>query len=213
MYTIYVNDCPLTLVGAGERTAHPFTLRYPGAPKFFLTVTGTLEGGNQPQGIQVVCADPEAAWRDFRSHYDIVEAAGGAVFATERDEPKLLCIYRRGAWDLPKGKIDVGESPEDAALREVSEETGLTRLRLGSPLPTTYHTYYTPKKGRRVLKPTYWYRMTAPADSPLVPQTEEDIERAEWVSLAELDGITAGMYRSLRPVVTAARAASDAPSR
>ncbi len=195
MYTIYVNDCPLILASSAEAPEHDFTLRYVGKPKFFLQITGTLEGGAHPAGCVVLCDDVEQAWRDFRKHYAWVEAAGGVV----RNGDKVLCIYRRDHWDLPKGKIDEGESPSAAALREVEEETGVSDLVLGEALPTTYHTYYTGKK-KRVLKPTYWYSMSS-QQHELVPEEEEDIEVARWVGADELPGIIEQMYVSLREVV------------
>ena len=198
MYTIYVNDCPLTLVAVDAPTGHAFSLRYPGSPKFFLQVVGTLEGGGHPGGTEVRCVDVEEAWRDFRKHFRWVEAAGGAVVNGGR----LLCIHRLGRWDLPKGKIDEGESRGEAALREVEEETGLAELALGRELITTYHTYTT-RKGRRVLKPTYWFAMQS-AQEALVPQAEENIEEARWVSSAELPAVRDGMYPSLHAVLDAA---------
>ena len=69
-----------------------------------------------------------------------------------------LLIFRRGHWDLPKGKIDPGETPEQAAIREVQEETGLRELTLGPALPASFHTYRD-QQDRRVLKQTYWYLM------------------------------------------------------
>ena len=200
MYTIYVNDSPLTLVNEDEKVEHSFTLRYTNKPKFFLQITGTLEGGGHPLGTQVICQDLEKAWKDFQKHHEWIAAAGGAVI----NDGRLLCIYRRGNWDLPKGKIDEGESRDEAALREVEEETGLKRLILGAALPTTYHTYYT-HKGKRVLKPTYWYLMQS-LDVELIPQTEEDIEEARWVAVSELPAILEKMYPSLHQVVEAATA-------
>ena len=57
---------------------------------------------------------------DFQGLYKIIEAAGGVVF-NEKNE--ILMIYRLKTWDLPKGKIEKGETPADAAFREVCEET------------------------------------------------------------------------------------------
>ena len=206
MYTIHVNDSPLRLVGADRDLPNgTFALRYTGKPKFFLTATGTLEGGGHPEGMWVRCGDVEAAWRDLRKHFRWVPAAGGAVL----NKGRLLCIYRRGSWDLPKGKIDAGESPAEAALREVAEETGLDDVGLGRSLPTTYHTYYT-RKGNRVLKPTHWFAMTTQQER-LVAQTEEDIEEARWVPPAELGHVRAGMYPSLHAVVDAVLASPPRP--
>ncbi|MFZ4634294.1 MAG: NUDIX hydrolase [Saprospiraceae bacterium] len=116
-----------------------------------------------------------ANWDTFQQPYKLLEAAGGLVF---NPQGELLVFLRRGAWDLPKGKIDPGETPEQAALREVEEETGLQALELGPFIAHTFHTY--PLKGRQILKKTWWYRMhTTQTDT--TPQTEEDIEEIQWV--------------------------------
>jgi len=62
--------------------------------------------------------------------------AGGGVVMNERDE--VLMIFRRGKWDLPKGKCDDGEEIDACALREVSEETGLHQLKLEEKICDTY---------------------------------------------------------------------------
>ena len=107
--------------------------------------------------------------------YTIIHAAGGIV---TNENGEILMIFRRGKWDFPKGKVEPDESCEAAALREVTEETGVHGLQLGEALPMTQHTY--DLHGTHILKHTHWYRMTAPAQV-LIPQTEEDIEQALWV--------------------------------
>jgi 8-oxo-dGTP pyrophosphatase MutT (NUDIX family) len=184
MYKIYINDRPLTLCDPLEmaqkgtpKDGH-LVARYPGKPKFILNYVDLLEKGSpQVEEVTLFHTDLEELWEDFRGHYKILEAAGGLVrnFAHQ-----WLLIYRLDSWDLPKGKIDPGETPEEAAVREVQEETGLTSLTLGEQLPTTYHTYRD-KKDRRILKPTYWYLMDTP-ETKLTPQTEENIEQAVWMS-------------------------------
>ena len=199
MYTAYVNDSPLRIAarGASVPGAPELTLRYRGGAKFLLQLIGTLEGGRHPEGALLTAEDPEVAWADFQKLYKLVPAAGGAVV----NDGRLLCIYRRGSWDLPKGKIDDGEGERDAAVREVQEETGLRDVEITRELPVTYHTYKT-GKGKRILKPTFWYEMQTTQES-LVPETEEDIEEARWVSPKEMAEVRAGMYRSLQPVVDA----------
>lgn len=118
----------------------------------------------------------------FCQSYKIIEAAGGLVF---NDEHKLLAILRNGIWDLPKGKVEKGESCEDAALREVEEECGLKKIKLIKFLTKTYHTYFDPRKKRRVLKISHWYEMKSKSEQ-LSPQTEEGIEAAVWLDLNEL---------------------------
>jgi 8-oxo-dGTP pyrophosphatase MutT (NUDIX family) len=198
MYTIYVNGSPLRLRSEAIEPRPELTLRYPGKKQFFLQLTDTLESGSYDDGAVVICPDVEEAWEAFKGLHKWIPAAGGAVW----NDGKLLCIHRRGSWDLPKGKIDKGETIPEAAVREVQEETGINQIDLGAALPTTYHTYRT-KKGKRVLKPTYWFHMET-NDAELVPQAEEDIEKAEWIGLDGLAEIKAGMYKSLHHVVDAA---------
>ena len=109
----------------------------------------------------------------------LVVAAGGYVVRAGKKKPEVLLIYRRGKWDLPKGKLEKGESIETCALREVQEEVGIKKLKMLTPAGTTFHTY--PEKGRLKLKTTYWYLMHTPETS-FTPQTEEDIEAVAWVT-------------------------------
>ena len=182
MYKIYVNGTPLHLVhssyenlpvpGADEAV---FVMRYPGKKKFLLNYVDMLEKNRSYRAVFIHHHDLERLRDDFWQHFKIVEAAGGVVFNADR----ILMMYRRNSWDLPKGKIDRGETREVAAVREVEEETGLSGVERHELVATTYHTYREKKK--RILKPTYWYRMSTGQEA-LVPQTEEDIEELRWVA-------------------------------
>ncbi len=122
---------------------------------------------------------PLAAIRNlnpYRSPKHIV-AAGGYVMRRGKKGPKLLMIHRRGVWDLPKGKLDPGETIEACALREVREEVGIEQLELIQPLGTTFHDFT--MRGRYRIKTTYWYLMTTP-ERDFTPQAEEDIEKVKW---------------------------------
>ena len=100
-----------------------------------------------------------------------VQAAGGAVLA---DDGRVVLVHRPryDDWTLPKGKLDGGESFEDAALREVEEETGL-RCRLVRELPSVG---YQDAKGRpKIVR--YWL-MEVEADLGFVPGDEVDEVRS-----------------------------------
>ncbi len=122
----------------------------------------------------------EKAFEKFKKLFKYIYAAGGLI---EKDD-KYLFIYRLKKWDLPKGKLDLGESPEEAAIRECEEECGITQLTILKSLQPTYHIYE--YKGAYALKHTYWYHMSTKHTSNLVPQLEENIERVEWFTKTQI---------------------------
>lgn len=199
MYKIYINGAPLFLQSAArvqsatsERT---LVTRYPGKPKFLLNYADMMEKGHRFDSVTLYADDVELLFTDFAAHYKIIEAAGGVVINSNN---KVLLIFRRGSWDLPKGKIDPGETKEAAAVREVQEETGLQHLKLGNFLTETYHTYKEAKT--RILKRTYWYLMST-SETMLIPQTEEDIEQAVWITLASFLKEETQIYGNIRDVL------------
>jgi len=185
MYKIYVNGRPIVLSAIPEGGFQPssapenLTTIYTGNPKSLLGYVDMLEKNPRFGKVSLYSPDAEKLFLDFKGQFTVLEAAGGLVY---NKQGQALLIYRRGSWDLPKGKIDPGETPKEAAVREVKEETGLRDVDVGDFLGTTYHTYRDEQHGR-VLKPTYWYRMSA-AQTELEPETEEDIELASWMDVA-----------------------------
>lgn len=133
----------------------------------------------------------------FYKKFTIITAAGGLVQNEKKD---ILLIFRRGKWDLPKGKIDKGESLEQCAIREVEEETGLKGVKLIKPLTITYHTYH--EGARYILKESHWFAMKSSGKQELIPQTEEDILEIKWVKPAELDQYLENTYPSVAEVLS-----------
>ena len=134
----------------------------------------------------------------LKSSYHVIEAAGGLVYTPDH---KLLLIFRRGKWDLPKGKLDAGETLVECALREIKEETGATALHIHQPLQVTYHTYF--ERGQNILKQSHWYLILTENTSDLKPQQEEDIEKCEWVSIENLSTHRKNMHASIQDVLDA----------
>ena len=112
---------------------------------------------------------------------------------------QVLFIFRRGKWDLPKGKLDDGEEIEACALREIEEETGATGLSIEKPFHITYHTYF--EGDKQVLKESHWFLVNTSEKTILNPQTEEDIEKCEWVPLNRLGNYMSNMHASIIDVV------------
>jgi 8-oxo-dGTP pyrophosphatase MutT (NUDIX family) len=131
------------------------------------------------------------------SLFPIVEAAGGLVKKTSGE---ILFIFRYGKWDIPKGKCEIGEKPEETAVREVTEETGVTGLSITKELVPTYHTYKI--EGNRVIKKTWWYEMTYADDSLMIPQKIEDITVVKWMALKDIPWIMRDSYASVIELLT-----------
>ena len=129
-------------------------------------------------------------------------AAGGLV---TNPKGQILWIYRRGFWDLPKGKLDEGETIQTCALREVAEETGIKDIRLHELLKFTNHIYFDKYLNQEVVKRTYWFHMTIPTTQSGVPQITEDIEKIEWHSLATAKHCLAQTYPTIIEVIEAYR--------
>ncbi len=141
--------------------------------------------------------DIEELQDSFRECFIPIYAAGGLV-RNLKDE--FLFIYRRGKWDLPKGKVDDGESYAAAALREVEEECGITDLKIVRPLLSTYHTY--PYHDGLALKKTFWFEMIYKGTETPKPQTEEDIKEVRWIKENELKNYLPESYSTIVDVFT-----------
>ena len=132
--------------------------------------------------------------KEFFKHFKVVKAGGGLIKNMAGD---ILLIFRRGKWDLPKGKLDDNETLLECALREVKEETGLTQIKAGKKIDVTYHTYM--EFGKHILKESHWYMMHATTAEILVPQTEEDITDIRWVKKDELGNYLIILFQQSHP--------------
>ena len=112
----------------------------------------------------------------FFKNFTLIKAGGGLV---KNKYGEILLIFRRGKWDLPKGKLDDNETIEQCAKREVREETGLKEITVSKQIETTYHTYT--EFGAHILKESHWFAMKALGNEKLIPQIEEGIVEILWV--------------------------------
>ena len=140
--------------------------------------------------------DLEKLKKAFLKHFTLIQAAGGLV---ENEKGEWLLIFRRGKWDLPKGKLDKGETLEECAVREVQEETGLQKIKLKDKIGITYHTY--DEFGKHILKESHWYKMKGSSKETIVPQTTEDILEINWVKKDKLEKYLQNTYPSIAEVL------------
>jgi 8-oxo-dGTP pyrophosphatase MutT (NUDIX family) len=106
-------------------------------------------------------------------------SAGGVVYRLEAGAPLYLLIRDSYSnWGFPKGHVESGEGADEAALREVREETGLAELALRGTIDTI--DWYFRFRGRLIHKVCHFYLMqTAQADT--LPQRAEGITACQWV--------------------------------
>ena len=130
----------------------------------------------------------------FEKAFKNVKAGGGLV---KNSKGEFLLIFRRGKWDLPKGKLDTGETLEMCALREVQEETGVSDLKIVKEIPKTYHLFANSNK-EIILKKCYWFEMETADESPLKPQLEEEISEAVWLAREKVESLKPLMYPTIQ---------------
>lgn len=145
--------------------------------------------------LYIISSDPDRNFELFCSQFKIVDAAGGVV---ENESGEVLMIFRRRWWDLPKGHVENGESNEQAAIREVCEETGLQNVKIIEPICTTQHFYNT--YGEWEIKKIWWYLMKTEGVPKITPQTEEGISRVEWLRGDKLWSAVAMSYSTIKDV-------------
>lgn len=190
MYKVFINDSSLSFINSPSLSPDDY-LEYRTGFDFESLIT-ELEATTEAKHFCVGFENLETLWEDFKSNFKIIEAAGGIV---TNDKTQVLVIYRLGCWDLPKGKIEIGEAKKEAAVREVEEECGIEDLKILGELPNTYHVYTL--KGKRILKFTYWYEMETFYSGELIPQLEEDILEAKWVEKHDLITYVPKTYSSI----------------
>jgi ADP-ribose pyrophosphatase YjhB (NUDIX family) len=199
---IYFNNKPMFLCDKVDKTLEPY-LHHDDAVYIdeFSThaINAMLHEMEQPKVHAGIYYNPnlEALKKAFWKKFTVIKAAGGLVFNKENN---LLLIFRRGHWDLPKGKLDPGETLAECAVREVQEETGLTNIELLDTLMTTYHTYH--ENGKFILKESYWYQMKVNSNQLLIPQLSEDIRQAIWADESKTTDCLKDAFSSVVDVVT-----------
>jgi len=144
----------------------------------------------------IICANPTAVFKQLKQQFTLINAAGGLV---KNSQSEYLFIFRRGKWDLPKGKLDEGEDFETAAIREVQEECGITHIELGDLYHLSYHIYE--ENNDWILKQTNWYLMKS-EEKNLIPQLEEGITQTAWLPTSQFEKVRENTYASIDEIIS-----------
>ena len=193
MYKVFVNDKPIILTDS-LKNENSFPV-YIFKEVVLDEILHKLKRGNT-LGINLFTPNIEGDWKKFKEHFKVVPAAGGLVVNPNKE---LLFIFRSNTWDLPKGRIEEGESIEETAIREVEEECGAENLTLIKPLITTHHLFYMDKIQQ--MKITYWYLMNADFQKNLTPQLEEGITQVVFKNKEEVKRAMQNTYANIKLVL------------
>ena len=195
MYQIYINQTALIIA----ETIDPALTDYQqiDTENFqFRSFYDRFKDDPLPAAYTVLSKNPKELFKKIKYSLKYIKAAGGLV---RNEENKYLFIFRKGKWDLPKGKIDFGEKTKKAAVREVEEECGITITSLDDKLCKTYHVYE--MNGEIVFKKTTWYRMRADDQPVLTPQREEGITDARWLAPGDFMMVKQNTFPLIRDVI------------
>jgi len=203
MYKVFLNDRVVNIVAPGKITL-----------KKTLKVVDNLDNVEDTKKwfsnfsehdiseVFILHQNPDEFFKNtFSKAFTKINAAGGLV--VKKNE--ILFILRHKIWDLPKGKIDKGETIEEAALREVSEECGIVGQQIIKHLPSTFHIYkspYSKTKGKWILKQTFWFEMKYEGQFSGTPQLDEDITEVRWFDRSSINLVLSNTYSSLKPIVS-----------
>jgi len=198
MYKVFFNDRNIFLTDDFTKT---FQLKYGLFYKFhkkeeLMELLSFYRNLKKIDNLFIFHDDMEELRNVFRSCFMNIDAAGGVI---RNKKGQILIINRRGRWDLPKGKLDAGESFEEAASREVEEECGIQGSTIICRLLSTYHSYLI--EDQAVLKKTMWFEMMYKGNQEPVPQQKEDITDIRWVSPSEISVIMKGTYGAILDVL------------
>ncbi len=191
MYKVFYYEKPLTLSEKPVPEAKNLTFFNEGQ---FDEALALLKNDDASH-VHIYHHNLEKLWEKFINHFYYLEAAGGLV---RNSDDKILFIYRLEKWDLPKGKVEVGETTELAAVREVEEECGINQLKIIKFITNTYHIYFDTKLH---LKSTFWYEMYYDGNEELIPQIEEGIGIAKWKSKYEIPELLNQTYENIKIVL------------
>lgn len=194
MYKVFVNEKKLLISKHSEELEK--NLEY----ESFTTLEIALDllENTSVKELNVFGENIDEIWHEFQKLFRIIEAAGGLV---NNPGGEMLFIKRLGKWDLPKGKMEKGESREESAVREIEEETGLVDVELAEFINTTYHIYIE-RNGDKILKCTHWFEMNFDGEDTSKPQIEEGITEVAWKNTTQIeDEVFPSTFQNIKLIV------------
>lgn len=214
MKTLFIHSKPVLISDKESKNETPsyprLTILQNPQPDLLPTLLDKLKE-EASNGYHFIVDNPSETWESLLKNFNHWQAAGGLVLNTAGE---ILFLFRRGKWDLPKGKMDAGENPEETALREVTEETGLKNIKIIQKLTDTWHSYplsvykNLPQKEadtrKDILKQTHWFKMEFTGSELTIPQIEEDIIDIQWIKPENTEKYLNYSYPNIRQVFKAA---------
>ncbi len=190
MYKVFVNDKPLFLTNeiAKETDFQLFLLETVDIEQLIIKMFN-----NKIKKANLYYPDEKEILKKVKEKIPVCKAGGGLVY---NKKGEVLFIYRNGKWDLPKGGREKGEEIELTAIREVEEETGVSRLKIKEKLQKTYHIFK--RNGKYKLKITQWYEMTTTFEGVLIPQAKEGIEKVAWLNPEQVKEALNNSYENIK---------------
>ena len=189
-YKVFINTKLIILTTVLPKSKHALVL--PLLASSLNTILHAIKE-TKAKKIYLIGDNPSMLLETFKSKLPVVQAGGGLV---RNKSGKMLFIFRKGKWDLPKGKIDKGETLEKGAKREVKEETGVKKLELNGLAGVTYHIFK--RNDKYQLKETHWFHMTTTYTGKLKPELQEDITEAKWKGPKKTEKALENSYGNIR---------------
>ncbi|MCT4614242.1 MAG: NUDIX domain-containing protein [Marinifilaceae bacterium] len=197
MYKVFFKERLILLSDSKKNITNNFKfINFDNSENLKSIIHDFLHQDNHPD-LFIYSENLKSLFKHFKKSFKQIKAAGGLVFNSQND---FLAIYRLNKWDLPKGKIEKGETKKTAAIREVEEECGISDLVITKKINTTYHIYKMDSKF--ILKYSYWYKMKYDKNENLIPQTEEDITDVKWINLENKDIFLQNTYPAIKDLLS-----------
>jgi len=196
MYKVFIQNKPLIFAKSSEfENFNGILIKESVAFSDRNLVNNLLKNSSINNPVFVLCENPEKSFQLYFEDHEKIEAAGGIV----KRKNRYLFIKRNGVWDIPKGKLEINETPELGGIREIEEECGIKNPVIDYLITITYHTYEF--KGLPTLKKTYWYAMQYDGPKEVTPQLEEGITKVVWKKETKISKILTNTYASIEDVI------------